>query len=72
MTDLHLAESAAFLSSSEPNAQNLTGSRLYRDVLNRHKVSVHDFWATYDKYRTSPKDMNLLYEKIIERLNVTK
>jgi hypothetical protein len=72
ITDLHLAESAAFISASDVNAQNLTAMRLYRDVINKHDISVVDFWATYEIYKSSPKEMNELYEKVIERLNETK
>lgn len=72
ITDLHLAESAAFISTTEFNAQNLVAVRLYRDVLSKHNVSVTNFWATYEQYKSSPKEMNELYEKVIERLNETK
>jgi hypothetical protein len=70
LADVHTAEATVEHQVIYPDTALMTFNYLQRQILEKHKVKEQDFRDTYNYYLTHLKEMDKLYEIIIDTLSV--
>jgi hypothetical protein len=70
LADVHTAEATVEHQVVYPDTALMTFNYLERQILKKHDVKEQDFRDTYNYYLENLKEMDLLYEIIIDTLSV--
>jgi hypothetical protein len=68
LKDIRLADSNAKLLKINRDSTNLILEQHYDKVFQIHKVDKKTFLDSYSYYLEHPKELNLIYEKVLEEL----
>lgn len=69
LKEIHLAESTFEIEKNshiEQAGENLSNS--YKAIFEAHQIKEEDFQATLDYYSRHPKELEIIYDKVIEQL----
>lgn len=70
LVDIHLADAIALQNNPVYSGFELDSADLYESVFSNHGVTHAQFDSTMSYYGTHPDDFQLIYNKVISKLNV--
>lgn len=70
LVDLHIAAPYIDLRNPLPADRDSVGHGMYPEILKRHNLTRDSFFAGIAYYQQRPKQLQALYEKVIQRITV--
>jgi len=70
LADIHLAESRVELMRVSPDTATVVFKRLQAEIFKKQNVSEKDFLKTYDFYLNNIKELDKIYERLVDTLGM--